>query len=403
MRSPAMNRPGSNGFNGSERTQLDVFTITEDGISPRDQRDLMERPFFSLMKGKRTVPIHYTTNDIEVHVFGLPEHGMATIWDADILIWAASQIVAAANRGFKTSRLLRFTPYQLLSAIHRATGATEYRLLKAALARLQSTVIATTIRNGEQWRRQQFSWINEWAELKTRSGRHEGIECVLPDWFYRGVIDRSLVLTIDPAYFHLKGGIERWLYRLVRKHAGHQPQGWRFELRHLHAKSGSLARFSDFALDIRRIAHRQAIPHYHLSLHREKEREILHAKLAELSTVIVDKTVDCFVISGAQLVDRDVRSGASEPGHQAHEQPKNTVNNSEVSALNLYNFKESNCCRATDGLDNTGLDKAPPAPGPDLNNQNSSICAPPSEGAGNLRHASWSRKTQSPMAQEELF
>jgi plasmid replication initiation protein len=49
------------------------------------------------------------------------------------------------------------------------------------------------------------------------------MEFVLPDWFYRGVLDRSLVLAIDPAYFHLTGGIERWLYRVARKHAGRQP------------------------------------------------------------------------------------------------------------------------------------------------------------------------------------
>lgn len=35
-----------------------------------------------------------------------------------------------------------------------------------------------------------------------------------------------------------------------RKHAGHQREGWRFELGHLHTKSASLVRFSDFALDI---------------------------------------------------------------------------------------------------------------------------------------------------------
>ncbi|AHI24692.1 replication protein A [Komagataeibacter xylinus E25] len=107
-------------------------------------------------------------------------------------------------------------------------------MLKAAFARLQSTVIRTTIRNGEHWRRHQFSWINEWEERTTRDGRVEGIECVLPDWFYRGVIDRSLVLTVDPAYFRLTGGIERWLYRVARKHAGYQPQGWLFEITHLH-------------------------------------------------------------------------------------------------------------------------------------------------------------------------
>ncbi len=337
----------------SERNRLDAFVITEEGIRPRDQRDLMERPFFSLSKSRRTTPILYKTSDVEVQVFGMPEHGMATIWDADVLIWAASQIVAAENRGLKTSRLLRFTPYQLLTAIGRATGATEYRLLKCALARLQSTVIATTIRNGEHWRRKQFSWINEWAEMKTRSGRNEGIECVLPEWFYRGVIDRSLVLTIDPEYFQLKGGIERWLYRIARKHAGRQADGWAFEIRHLHAKSGSLARFSDFALDIRRIAARQPLPGYRLTIRRCDEREFLHVAPIDLSTTLVEKPVNPSVTSGAETVDCAVRSGASEPGDQAHRFRKLAVYNRGFHALNLYNLKESNSCRAVPAGDNS--------------------------------------------------
>ena len=90
---------------------------------------------------------------------------MATIWDADVLIWAASQIVEAENLGLRTSRFLRFTPYQLLTAIGRETGARDYKLLKGALSRLQPTVIRTNIRQGENWRRHQFSWINEWEEL----------------------------------------------------------------------------------------------------------------------------------------------------------------------------------------------------------------------------------------------
>ena len=111
-----------------------------------------------------------------------------------------------------------------------------------------------------------FSWVNEWKELADGADRPLGMELILPDWFYAGVIEQTLVLTIDWTYFDLTGGIERWLYRLVRKHAGRQPHGWRFDFRHLHAKSGSLARFSDFALDLRRIARRQGLPGYRLTI-----------------------------------------------------------------------------------------------------------------------------------------
>ncbi|MBP7532567.1 MAG: replication initiator protein A, partial [Ottowia sp.] len=139
---------------------------------------------------------------------------------------------------------------------------------KAALDRLQSTTVATSIRETTGRRLHRFSWINEWKELADASGVPLGIELILPDWFYAGVLDAALVLTIDPAYFRLKGGIERWLYRLVRKHGGKQPGGWQFDFRHLHRKSGSAARFSDFAYDLRVLVARQSLPGYVLGIER---------------------------------------------------------------------------------------------------------------------------------------
>ena len=127
-------------------------------------------------------------------------------------------------------------------------------------------MVATSIRQHHQRRRHRFSWINEWQERLDGEGRPLGIELILPDWFYAGVLDAALVLTIDPAYFRLKGGIERWLYRLVRKHGGRQEHGWQFDFRHLHRKSGSAARFSDFAYDLRVLVARQSLPGYVLGI-----------------------------------------------------------------------------------------------------------------------------------------
>jgi plasmid replication initiation protein len=298
----------------------------------------MERPFFSLSKSRRTTPILYAAGGVEVQVFAVPEHGMATIWDADILVWAASQIVEAENNGLTTSRFLRFTPYQLLTAIGRGTGASDYKLLKASLARLQSTSIRTTIRQGEHWRRQQFSWINEWEELTTRHGRVEGMEFVLPDWFYRGVVDRSLVLTIDPAYFRLTGGIERWLYRIARKHAGHQASGWVFEFAHLHEKSGSLARPSDFALDLRRIAARQPLPGYRLKVERDGQRELLRI-MPERRVRAVDSGVNSLGRSGAATLGR---SGAGPSGDRAQKHQLSLWPDTAIPGLNLESNRESN-------------------------------------------------------------
>jgi plasmid replication initiation protein len=191
---------------------------------------------------------------------------MATIWDADVLIGAASQIVDARDRSLRTSRLMAATPYEILAFIGRSDSLRDYERLKAGLDRLQSTTIATSIRQPTERRRHRFSWINEWKERIDVRGRARGIELILPDWFYAGVMMDALVLTIDRAYFDLTGGLERWLYRLVRKHGGRQQYGWSFDLHHLYLKSGSLSPFKRFAFELRDIARRQPLPGYQLTL-----------------------------------------------------------------------------------------------------------------------------------------
>src|SRR6202166_4718885 len=224
----------------SERDQLELFRALPGDLAPRAAQDLMTDPFFSLAKTHRTTRIDYRMNEIAIRVEAVPEHGMATIWDADVLIWAASQIVEARDTGLKTSRLMATTPYEILTFVGRGTSVRDYDRLKAALDRLQSTTVMTSIRQPTERRRHRFSWINEWKETADAHGHARGLELILPDWFYSGVSNEALVLTIDRAYFDLTGGLERWLYRLVRKHGGHQDGGWSFDLKYLHAKSGSL-------------------------------------------------------------------------------------------------------------------------------------------------------------------
>ncbi|MFE8100865.1 replication initiator protein A [Brenneria goodwinii] len=250
------------------REQLDLFRALPGDMAPRDAQDLMAYPFFSLAKSRRTAPIDYCAGGITIRVEGTAEHGIATIWDADILIWAASQVVEARDAGISTSRLMHATPYEILKFIGRGTSLRDYQRLKASLDRLQSTSVATSIRAPVGRRLHRFSWINEWRERADARGAPQGIELILPDWFYAGVLDSTLVLTIDPAYFRLSGGIERWLYRLVRKHAGRQVGGWRFDFRHLYRKSGSTARPSDFAYDLRALVARQSLPGYVLTIER---------------------------------------------------------------------------------------------------------------------------------------
>src|SRR5271165_6998281 len=183
----------------TEREQLELFRARPGDLAPRDAQDLMAYPFFSLAKSRRTAPIDFRAGDVAIRVEAVPEHGMATIWDADVLIWAASQIVEARDAGVRTSRLMAATPREILTFTGRGTSARDYHRLKAALDRLQSTTVATSIRQTTDRRRHRFSWINEWKERADANGRALGVELILPDWFYAGVLEDALVLTIDRA------------------------------------------------------------------------------------------------------------------------------------------------------------------------------------------------------------
>lgn len=250
----------------SERDQLELFRALPGDLAPRDAQDLMTYPFFSLSKSHRVTPIDFRMGEVAIRVEATAEHGMATIWDADVLIWAASQVVEARDKGLRTSRLMAATPYEILTFIRRGTSVRDYQRLKAALDRLQSTTVATTLRQPTERRVHRFSWINEWKERADHNGRPLGIELIIPDWLYTALLNNALVLTIDRAYFQLTGGLERWLYRIVRKHAGRQPGGWCFEISHLHLKSGSLSPLKRFAFELRDIARRQPLPGFGLAM-----------------------------------------------------------------------------------------------------------------------------------------
>ncbi|MDO9713153.1 replication initiator protein A [Paracraurococcus lichenis] len=262
-------------MSGSERRgrgadgQFDLFVPFVTDLPLRDQRETMERPFFSLAKTKRLKPIDYTSPNGEVWVKVLPhpDFGMATIWDADVLIWAASVLAEMKKRRLnEVPRTLHFQPYDLLRAIDRKTGGADYRLLREALARLQATVVKTNIRARGRRKERQFGWIEGWTDLVDETtGQSRGMTLTVSEWFHEGVLMDGGVLAIDPAYFGITGGRERWLYRVARKHAGgHDGEGFAVSLPTLFEKSGAEGDYRRFKFELRRIAERDALPEFHL-------------------------------------------------------------------------------------------------------------------------------------------
>ena len=250
--------------------QFDLFLPYLADLPLRDQREMMERPFFSLAKTKRVKPIDYTSPDgkLWVHVSANPDYGMATIWDADILIYCASQLADMARRGVNdVPRKLHLMPYDLLRAIGRPTTGRAYELLGQALDRLVSTTIKTNIR-AENRREATFSWLDGWTQLvDEKTERSRGMTIELSNWFWEGVMMKGGVLSIDRAYFDITGGRERWLYRVARKHAGGAGEGgFAISMPVLFEKSGAEGQYRRFKFEMLKLAEKNALPGYALAV-----------------------------------------------------------------------------------------------------------------------------------------
>ncbi len=260
--------------------QFDFFVPYIADMPLRDQRETMERPFFSLAKRKRVKSIEYVSPDgaVFVNVFPNQEFGMATIWDADVLIWAASTLNALRRQGTNDlPRTLHVHPYDMLKAISRDTGGTEYRRLREALGRLQSTTVVTNIRVRRNKKQRQFSWIESWSDVvDDDTGVSRGMTITLSDWFYEGILMEGGLLAIDPVYFSITGGRDRWLYRVARKHAGGAGEaGFAIGFQTLFEKSGAEGTYRRFKFELMQIVKRDTLPGFALKLEAGRDEPVL--------------------------------------------------------------------------------------------------------------------------------
>lgn len=250
--------------------EFDLFIPLMGDLSLKDQRETMERPFFSLQKRKRVKPIEYSSPDGEtwVKIEAIPAYGMATIWDADILIWAASTLNRIREQGVNDlPRTLRTTSYDLLRAIKRDTSGRAYQELQAALQRLQTTSISTSIRAPKRRTKAGFNWLDKWTlEVDPDTDQPRGMTITLSDWVYEGIMGERSLLTMHQDYFLLTGGLERALYRIARKHAGNQKGGWTCRVEVLRDKTGSDSKPKEFNRMLRKVVEADQLPDYTMEM-----------------------------------------------------------------------------------------------------------------------------------------
>lgn len=246
----------------------DLFVCDILAAVPKHDLASMEHPIFSLSTRPDRRVLEYDHRGTQI-IITPSVKGRATIFDADILIFCISQLMAALNAGRPTSRVLTLTAHDLLLATGRETSGDAYRRLTAAFQRLAGTRITTNMadvetEDGTCQVTTGFGLIETWRVVRRsgRGGRMVSVSVVLSEWLYRAVRTKS-VLTIDRGYFRLRKPLERRIYELARKHCGRQ-DGWRVSLEVLHLKSGSASPRRVFRRMIRDMIEADTLPDYEL-------------------------------------------------------------------------------------------------------------------------------------------
>ena len=270
--------------------QLEFFTVSTVDPPWRDNKDAMEYPFLSLQK-IRTKPIEYSGKGIYLSIDSDRRFSIATIWDWDLIIFAASHLNDAIEAGFTPSPRIRFVPYDCLRQVGRHTGGRDYKELANAIRRLRMTTVITNIRHEDDAGEERpFSWLADYSIPKryTRSAMTPASpdgepdparpwEIELPPWLYNAILRRRDILAVHPDYFQLTGGLERWLYRLARKAVPDKAEvpAIHFRMDTLHKQSGTTRPLRNFAGDIRKMAESQPLPEYGLRIDRDGKHELV--------------------------------------------------------------------------------------------------------------------------------
>jgi plasmid replication initiation protein len=251
-----------------QRTQVDLLLDSLVNVPLKDDRALMEFPFFSLEKQPRREALVYDDGRVQIRI-APGEKGVATIWDKDILIYLTSIINDRLERGAEVSRTVTFAAHDFLTLVGRGTSNKAYEQFKDSLFRLRSTTITTSIMAGEEREERGFGWIDNFRIVRRdlRSGRRvmAAVEVTLNDWMFRAIVRDRRVLTINSGYFKLGMGLERRLYELARKHCGQQAS-WQIGLQRLAEKCGSRRELRKFKAELAGIVERDSLPDFAMSL-----------------------------------------------------------------------------------------------------------------------------------------
>ncbi|GAA6591949.1 replication initiator protein A [Klebsiella pneumoniae] len=262
--------------------QPDFFAPSLYDVGGRDNRSVMDVAVFRLSKKDKRAGelIRYDLPDGYVEV-SAGAHGMASVWDYDIVLMMVSHLTEAMNRyregkGGKPGRVFRLHVSDILRFARRGNGSSQLKGVEAALDRLRGTTIKTVRESGKFRTTEAEGLIARYRVLsRTDTKKISSVEIEAPEWIYREVTEgkRPEVLTVHRDYFLIEPGIGRFIYRLARRAAGRDSAKWAFKT--LYERSGSGGSFKKFCFFLRGLIKADNLPEYALCEEAGKDGPLL--------------------------------------------------------------------------------------------------------------------------------
>lgn len=269
-----------NAFIPDQHEQGDLFRCDITNWPLKDDIASMEFPIFSLSKNKDLETREYRRGNRVVKI--IPSGvGAATVFDKDLLLYVASQIVEAKNQGKPISRTVVVESCDFLTGTVRGDGRASFERIVDLLDRLRGTTIQTNIQTGGVTQTEGFGMIDNYKiiserqriekqiasrgkEVSRKVSRVLQFSVTISEWLYNGLMEFE-VLTMDRAYFRLTSSIDRRLYEIVRKHCGDQPM-WKINIDLLMEKLGVKASRRQVRALLRQRLLADLLPEYRMAL-----------------------------------------------------------------------------------------------------------------------------------------
>ena len=261
--------------------QGDLFRCEITNWPLKDDIASMEFPIFSLSKNKDLETREYRRGNRVVKI--IPSGvGAATVFDKDLLLYVASQLIEAKNQGKPLSRTVMVESCDFLVGTERGDGRASFERIVDLLDRLRGTTIQTNIETGGITQTEGFGMIDNYKiisekkRLETQIGergkkevtRHISrvlqFSVTISEWLYNGLMNYE-VLTMDRAYFQLSRSIDRRLCEIARKHCGDQAL-WKIDIDQLAAKVGTRVSRAKFRDELRQTLRADELPAYRMAL-----------------------------------------------------------------------------------------------------------------------------------------